>query len=596
MESFFKILKSLRRLAGFLLPLVSVIGVIILLYDFGFEHTPETAALLVRFYDYFLFVVFMLLLLRVDYAGLIRKKVKYTKTELALFFIFAFLWLGQFPLAGLFSEKSLFHRILDLYIIDVALVVLLFLAELSLGSLNMSRYNLNPALVFLASFVLIILIGTILLLLPNSTYQGIGLTDALFTSTSAVCVTGLIVVDTATYFTPIGQNIILVLIQTGGLGILTFTSFFGIYLRTSSSFQNQLMIGDMLNEDRISDVFKTIVRVIVFTFLVEALFAVFIYFTLDERQFPSHSEMIRFSVFHSVSAFCNAGFSLLSDGLYDVHYRFNYPFLLIISFLVITGGLGFNIIFNFFRYLKHRLIRLSKQLFTRNVVQYKARIIEVHTKLVIITTTFLLVFGFIMNLVLEYHNTLEEHGTFGKLVTAFFASVTPRTAGFNTIDMGALLPATILIYFLLMLIGGSPGSTAGGIKTTTFAVTVMNVISIARGKNRVEVFRRELSIGSLRRAFAVISLSLLAIGLSVFLLHVVQPGLDTTQVIFECISAFSTVGLSLGITADLNTASKWVIILTMFIGRVGTLTLFVALFRKVKTLNYRYPTESIMIS
>ena len=155
---------------------------------------------------------------------------------------------------------------MDLYIIDVALVVLLFLAELSLGSLNMSRYNLNPALVFLASFVLIILIGTILLLLPNSTYQGIGLTDALFTSTSAVCVTGLIVVDTATYFTPIGQNIILVLIQTGGLGILTFTSFFGIYLRTSSSFQNQLMIGDMLNEDRISDVFKTIVRVIVLLF------------------------------------------------------------------------------------------------------------------------------------------------------------------------------------------------------------------------------------------------------------------------------------------------------------------------------------------
>jgi Trk-type K+ transport system membrane component len=393
-----------------------------------------------------------------------------------------------------------------------------------------------------------------------------------------------------------GQNIILVLIQAGGLGILTFTSFFGMYLRTSSSFQNQLMIGDMMNEDRLGDVFKNIVRVITFTFTIEAVFAVCIFFTLSDRNFASTNDMIRFSIFHSVSAFCNAGFSLLSDGLYDIHYRFNYVFLMIIAFLIVTGGLGFNIIFNFFKYLKLRIIQIFRYVFSRDQIRFQPRIIPIHSKLVVNTTIGLLLFGFIMNMVLEYNNTLAGLSFTGKIVTAFFASVTPRTAGFNTIDMTQLLPTTILIYFLLMLVGGSPGSTAGGIKTTTFAITALNVLSLAKGKNRVELYKRELSIGSLRRAFAVISLSLLVIGLSVFLLHVVQPGLDTTKVIFECISAFSTVGLSLGITANLNEAAKYVLIFTMFIGRIGTLTLFVALFRKVKTSNYRYPNESILIS
>jgi trk system potassium uptake protein TrkH len=586
----------LRIIAGMLLPLISMLSILVLLYDFGFLHSDETRHLIELFYDVFLFMVFVLLLLRIDYFGLFRKTVRYTKTELSLFFLFILIWLVRYVFGFFISEDAPLHAFFHSPAVEIGMILFLFLAELSLGSLNMGRFSLNPALVFLLSFLIIIFIGALLLMLPNCSYTGVHFIDALFTSTSAVCVTGLIVVDTATHFTPLGQHVILILIQVGGLGILTFTSFFGMYLRTSSSFQNQLMIGDMMNEDKISDVFKNIVKVIAFTFVFEAVFAVFLYFTLDIRDFSSQAEMIRFAIFHSISAFCNAGFSLLSDGLYDISLRYNYVFLMLIAFLIIVGGLGFTIIFNSYTYLKHRIVRGFKHFFSREEVRYKSRIVSVHSKLVIITTFCLIMFGWILNFVLEYNNSLEEHNLTGKIVHAFFASVTPRTAGFNAVDMTTLLPATVLIYYLLMLIGGSPGSTAGGIKTTTFAIAAMNVISLARGKNRVEVFRRELSIGSLRRAFAVIALSTLFIGLAVFLVHVVQPGLDTTKVIFECISAFSTVGLSLGITYDLNVASKTILIITMFIGRIGTLTLFVAFFKKVRSLNYRYPTESILIS
>mgnify|MGYP002629901576 FL=1 len=590
------ILKQIRKGAGYLLPLFSVVSIIVLIYDIGFQHSKEAKNLLETYYYWFVFIAFVLLLLRVDYIGVIKRKVKYTTIELILFFSFAGIWILQYFLRSFLIDDHPLRYLLDLYIIDILMIVLLFVVEISIGSLNLGKFSQNPAIVFLISFVLLIVIGTLLLLLPNSTNIELSVIDALFTSTSAVCVTGLIVVDTATAFTPMGQTIILVLIQAGGIGILTFTSFFGMYLRTSSSFQSQLMLGDMLNEDRMSDIFKNLVRVIVFTISIELIFAGFLYVTLDPLEFSSDADMIRFSIFHSISAFCNAGFSTMSDGLYDSTLRYNYSFLLLIATLVVIGGLGFNIIFNFFRYMKYKMRMLFHAIVSHKPLAYRPRIINVHSKIVTLTTVFLLVFGTIMYLLLEKHHTLADHGPFGKVVTAFFGAVTPRTAGFNTVDMTLLAPATIIIYFLLMLIGGSPGSTAGGIKTTTFAVTVMNVYSLARGKNRIEIFRRELSIGSIRRAFAVISISLLIIGLSVFMLHVLQPELDSTKVLFECISAFCTVGLTLGITPELHAASKVVIIFTMLLGRIGTLTILLALFRKVSTLSYRYPTESILIS
>lgn len=590
------ILRQLRKLAGIILPLFSLLSIIVLLYDIGFQHSREAKAFINQFYHNFVFIAFVLLIMRIDFIGLFKRRVKYSRIEWLLFLLFTLLWVIQYILApGQWHGTQIISSV-NIRTVDLIMIMVLFVVELSIGSLSIARVSKNPAIVFLFSFLLLIVVGTLLLLLPNSTTESISVVDALFTSTSAVCVTGLIVVDTATAFTHMGQTILLILIQTGGIGILTFTSFFGVYLRTSSSFQNQVMIGDMLNESKLGDILKFTTRVVIFTLVVELLFAGVIFFMLPQAMFNSTADMIRFSVFHSISAFCNAGFSTMSEGLYTDHLRFNYPFLLVISFLVVVGGLGFTIIFNFFRYLKYLTKRLFTKVLLRKTIPFRPRIIQVHSRIVVWTTLGLLVFGFLLFFLLESGNVLSEHGFGGKIVTAIFASVTPRTAGFNTVNMELLMPATIILYFLLMLIGGSPGSTAGGIKTTTFAVTVMNVISLAKGKNRVEVFNRELSIGSLRRAYAVISLSMLIIGLSVFLIHVFQPELDSTGIIFECISAFSTVGLTLGTTAQLGTASKLVIVMTMFLGRIGTLTIIVALFRKVATLSYRYPKESIQIS
>jgi Trk-type K+ transport system membrane component len=229
-------------------------------------------------------------------------------------------------------------------------------------------------------------------------------------------------------------------------------------------------------------------------------------------------------------------------------------------------------------------------------IKHTPRVLNVNTLLVIITSSVLLVVGMVLYFLLEYNNTLAEHSPYGKVVGAFFGSVTPRTAGFNTVDMAALTAPTVLLYLLLMWIGAAPASVGGGIKTTTFAVAILNIVSLARGKDRVEVFRREIGNESVNKAFAIILLSLLVIGLAVFLITVFDPQMELAAVAFECFSGFSTVGLTVGITALLSTPSKLVLVLTMFLGRVGTLTLIIGLMRKVSTLRYRYPKETIIIT
>lgn len=592
---FGKIFRFLQDVARFILPFVSVSAFLLLIFDVGFLQSDQLDADIKKYYSSIILLIYALLLLRIDYKKIRVKRFGYSKTQYTLFIIFTIVWMYQYVLPFILP-KSILTAASGHYAIDVLLIIFLFITELSVGSLSVSKVNRNPAAVFIFSFALVILAGAGLLMLPRATYAGITFTDALFTSTSAVCVTGLIVVDTARAFTPMGQNIILLLIQIGGLGILTFTSFFGMYLRTSISYQDQLLLGSMNNEEQLSNILKTIVRIIILTLAVELIAAVFMYFTLEPDLFSNRMEQARFAIFHSISAFCNAGFSLLTDGLYDINYRYNYWFQLIIIFLIITGGLGFTIIFNYLKFIKYNLIQKFRSIFYHKKITYLPRLININSKIVIVTTLGLIIFGFVMNLILEWNNTLADRSFTGKIITSLFASVTPRTAGFNTINMAEILPSTILIYYLLMLIGGSPGSTAGGIKTTTFAVAVLNALSLAKGKDRVEIFRREVSIGSLRRALSVISLALLFIGASIFIITMLHPEFSLSAVIFECISAFSTVGLTVGITPFLSDAAKMTLVLTMFIGRIGSLTLIVAMFKKVKSLNYNYPSESILIS
>jgi trk system potassium uptake protein len=252
--------------------------------------------------------------------------------------------------------------------------------------------------------------------------------------------------------------------------------------------------------------------------------------------------------------------------------------------------------FNFYRFSRDLLRRRVRQLFAHQPYRHASHNLTIHTKLVLSTTAILLIGGAILYFITEYHSTLREHSGAGKVVAALFGSVTPRTAGFNTVNMAQLTVPTILIYLLLMWIGGSPASTAGGLKTTTFAVAVLNTLSIAKGKDRLEVFNREITDKNVSQAFAVMLLSALVIGLAILLILILDPGQKVVDVAFEVFSAYSTVGLSLGITAKLSAGSKLVLIITMFLGRVGTFTLMAGMLTKVRNLNYRYPTETVIIT
>ncbi|WP_425342627.1 TrkH family potassium uptake protein [Lunatimonas salinarum] len=476
------------------------------------------------------------------------------------------------------------------------LILILFLIELSKLTLQVNQLKIHPALVFILSFIVVIIIGTGMLLLPNATTDGISLVDALFTSTSAVCVTGLIVLDTSSDFTFLGQFIILILFQVGGLGMMTFTSFFGFFFKGSYSLQNQLFLKDYINEDNIGAINSTLLKIIVFTLITEGIATILIFKIIDQGLFDSTGDQLFFSVFHAISGFCNAGFSILGNGLYEVGFREEYTIHLIIAFTIILGGIGFPVVLGYFNYLKHVVVDSTKMITKERAYQHAPRVVNVNIRLIVYTTSILFLIGFVTFWVFESNHALAGLTGYGKFVTAFFGSVTPRTAGFNTVDMSSLAMPTILIYLILMWIGASPGSTGGGLKTSTIAVAVLNVVSIAKGKDRVEIFKRQISNETLQKAFAVILLSFLVIGLGVFLVLLFDPWLPLVSVAFEIFSAFSTVGLSLGITGDFSTGSKIVVTVIMFLGRVGTLTVLVAFVQKARTLRYKYPEEGVFIT
>ena len=471
-------------------------------------------------------------------------------------------------------------------------LILYFLLRLLVLVRHIYDVYFNPAIVFVGSFLILALAGAFLLMLPSATTNGISFINALFTSTSAVCVTGLAVLDTSKDFTLVGQSIILVLIQLGGIGILTFTSFFAFFFRGSSSFKEGLNTKDFLAQEGLKDVFRVALNVVVFTVGIEIVGAVFMYFTITENH--TITNKIFFSVFHSISAFCNAGFSIIPSGLFDQSIRFNYIFQWVIMALIVFGGLGHHIIFNFFKYIKTFVL----EFFNKKYIHKRVPVITLNSKIVIYTTFLLLFFGWIFLFVSEYNNTLLEHTTlFGKVTNAAFGSVTPRTAGFNVIDYTQMTVPSLLFVIFLMWIGASPASTGGGIKTSTFALATLNIIAIARGKSRIQIFGRRFTAESTSRAFAILCISLIVIGAAIISVLIFEPK-DTPllSVVFECFSAYSTVGLSLNFTPMLSDASKYIIIAVMFIGRIGMLNLMIGLMRQMNHQFYELPKENILIN
>lgn len=568
---------------------ISLIGMIAIISDYGFKQTDLSQKLLDGFYFFVLGVGLL--------STFARYILKFTLLKIKVFIFdllsvcftlwifYMYLFVGVSFETDLLLENPIWVKIA---------VLLTFIREFSELKINFKSTVLNPAQIFILSFLFIILLGSFLLVSPNATYNGITYLDALFTSTSAVCVTGLVVVDTGTHFTLYGQTLLMILIQVGGLGILTFASYFSYFFKGGTTYENQMAMSDLTSSKKMGEVFSTLKYIILITLGIELFSGILIYTSIDSNHFNSQSEQIFFSAFHSISAFCNAGFSTLSDGLYATGFRFNYYLQLVIIFTFVLGGLGFPIVVNILNYLKYKIPNLLTLSFKKS--KYKPWVLNLNSRITLITTLSISFIAFIAFYFLEYNNTLAEHSEFGKIVTALFGATTPRTAGFNTIDTATIAFPTLMMIFFLMWIGASPQSTGGGIKTSTFAIATLNILSLAKGKSRIEIFRREIADISVRRAFAIMSLSLIVIGFAILLISLFDAEKTLVAIAFECFSAYSTVGLSLGITADLSSASKLVIIFVMFVGRISMLSLVIAVFRKIKHKNYNYPKEEITIN
>lgn len=440
----------------------------------------------------------------------------------------------------------------------------------------------KPTQVVAGSFLSVIAFGTVLLMTPSATVDGLGLNfiDALFTSTSAVCVTGLIVVDTATHLTLYGQIVVLVLIQIGGLGLLTIATLFALYVSSGLGVGQMNLLKGSIGETRTSETFQTIRRIVGITLLIEVVGAVGYYLSWHDL-FDDNSTRLFFSIFHAVSAFCNAGFSVFTNSLADQVNALNYGINITTMILIITGGLGFTTLWEILKGNPHHRLRNWQ--------------FSIHTKLVLYATGFLITAGTVAILVLEWNGVLAGYQTSDKIMLSLFQSITTRTAGFNTLDIGSLGISTTLIFLTLMIIGASPASTAGGLKTTTVSVLLLAVWSTITGKKDVEFAKKKISRDTVFTAMTVFVLVAVCLFFFTFLLTITedQPFID---LLFEQFSAFATVGLSRGITGELTTAGKSIIIVSMFIGRVGIVTLALAFAKRRTASKYQYPSESVIVA
>ena len=463
------------------------------------------------------------------------------------------------------------------YIVMVRLFILgnLLLKAISTGP-RIARMNLPSAQIVMLSFLLVILVGTGFLLLPKAIAgEKISFIDSLFTATSATCVTGLIVVDTGSFFSQFGQIVILILIQIGGLGLMTTVAFFSLILGRGMSVRENILMTDVLSSKTLSRTSHLIISILTLTFVFEAIGVLAFYFSWSGVDGLEHGSNLYYSIFHSISAFCNAGFALFRNSFEG--YKSSLGHNITLTSLIIIGGLGFTVIMNLSRFVVFKRERLSLQ-----------------TRLVLIVTATLLVLGSVLVLITEWNYSLKDLPFATKFLTAYFQSVTTRTAGFNTIKIGHLTSACYFLMMILMFIGASPGSTGGGIKTSTFGIFLGSIWAMLKGRGSVEMFRRNIPSDVVNKALSVIILAFMLLAIFGFILLLTQEG-DPVHILFELVSAFGTVGLSAGITSQLTTLGKIVIILTMFIGRIGPLTLALAIGQRRESIAYEYPDGTVMI-
>lgn len=438
------------------------------------------------------------------------------------------------------------------------------------------KIKLKGVQILALGFLIAIFIGGIILSLPISSASGeaTNFLDAIFTSTSAVCVTGLVTLDTSTYWSTFGQMVIMILIEVGGLGFMTFGVLISLVLGKKITLRERLIMQEAMNTHSIQGLVKMVKYILVFTVSVQVFGAVL----LSTQFIPEYGiyKGLFYSLFHSISSFCNAGFDLFGTSL--VNYSSNTTVILVISTLIIIGGLGFTVLLEIYEF--------------RSIKKF-----SIHSKLVLISTLILILMGTVLMFVFERNNveTIANMNMKDKMLNSFFASVSPRTAGFNSVSTTGMTSVSKFLTIILMFIGGSPGSTAGGLKTVTFAILVLTVISVIRGREDSEIFGRRFSKDVVYKAFTILFIAVSLVIIFTMILLFTEVSASFMDILYEVTSAFGTAGLTLGFTPKLSSIGKVLIILMMYFGRVGPLTVMLALARKHKKTGYKYPEGKILI-
>lgn len=563
---------------------LGTIAAIIIYHGFYITVEVKETIRTVVFASIFFYVIKYFLLL--FYSLNIKQRIRETMFEFVVIILLIINLLSNLFLPD--NLNILEGKFSDYYLLLIQLFFLVVVTiELSKASTFLTKIHLSPSSLMLLSFLILISVGTLLLMLPRMTTNGISFIDALFTSTSATCVTGLSVINIGSAFTLKGQVVIMILIQLGGISILTFATFFTTFLSgAKQGLRYQHLVKDLLSTNKLSETYLLLREIVTASFFIEVAGALLLYmYWKNIGIFDSEGQTVFYSLFHAVSAFNNAGFSLWDANLMDSQVTFSYFPLSIIMILVFLGGIGFVVISDFFnpQYIRERKKFRWKKLLPG-------------TKIVLMTTFMILLFGTIVLYFLEKDISMAGRTTFfDKVFTSLFHVVVARTAGFNMVNLANMAIPGMLLLIVIMFIGASPGSTGGGIKTTTFFVLIKSVLATIQGKKSIEFNKKTIPFELVDKAYSIVFMSLMIVILSAFALAIVEPTFNFINILFETVSAFATCGLSSGISPELSSAGKTILIIDMYIGRVGTLTLAYALSKRVKETRHQYPDTYFMV-
>ncbi len=573
--------KAIQKIINTAKYLIAGIAFLSIIIEYGFEINTNTINILHTINKVIAITFVLSFIYQIVASGHIIKYVKFHFPEFFIFFIFfiSIIFETYFHLNSDFSFISKDNAInyIKIYFIFVQVYVI-FNAFLLMAK-NKDKWlfiPLHPPQIIIYSFFIVIFLGTILLKLPKMTKESLHWIDAIFVSTSAVCVTGLSPVVISETFTISGQIIVAILFQIGGLGIITLTSFIILLTQRKIRLKEQILIGEMLDDNNIMHLSKMVKTIIKLTFTIEIIGAIILYLSWDKFNFSTKYRAFS-ALFHSVSAYCNAGFSNFPNGLETYQISSHIPTLITIMSLIIIGGLGFYTLQNIFN------------------ARIKDKKINLQTKIILISSISLILFGAFTILILQW-NQWSDYSFGMKLINALFASVTSRTAGFSNVDMGNVMIPGAMIIALLMYIGGAPNSTAGGIKITTITTLFYTIKSYIQGKNNVEIGWNTIGETTIHRAIIILISSIMLIFTALLFLNILND-LPFFDLLFETISAFGTVGLSRGITSNLSELSKLIIVIVMFTGRVGIFTIALAIGKDItnETSKYKFPELNLMV-